>query len=252
MKTMAQKVYQKLKFDTFEGESDSEKNSTDDGTESIEMNEIQPRGNRQKKGLKKEEKDPSVVVTRDYHGLAQTIGGNHSCLILVVNRSNVELRDPAIFTKSGYNRIPPDGRIPPSSNAYCAFRKKSIVLRGTSGVISYEYDRRNRHSKRFAIMWKIPYRIINREENEVAIKWMNIDLDDPMDCENHTSQELYQEMTGAEALTKDQETLRAVAKSGKSLQIVNSEDGAELDATFSGSCKAIVKIDFDYSRTRSS
>lgn len=249
---MAQKVYQKLNFDTVEDESNSEMESIDGAPKSVEKEEIQPQESRKENNCKTTEtKDPSVVITRDYLGLAQTVGGNHSCLILFVNRSsNVELRDPVIFTKDGYNRIPPDCRIPPSSNAYCAFRKKSLVLKGTSGVISYEYERRNRRSKRFAVMWKIPYRIINREENEVAVKWMDVDLDDTIDSNMHTSLELYQEMAGAEALVKDHQTLRSVAKNGKTLQMVNSENGAELDATFSGSCKAIVKIDFNYTITQ--
>lgn len=236
-------VYQKLKVDTTEDESESEKNSTDGEQESIE---IQPKVKRKETTCTKE-KYPLGVVTTDYYGLAETVGGNHSCLILFINRSsNVELRDPVIFTKNGYNRIPPDCRISPLSNAYCAFRKKSTVLKGTSGVISYEYERRNQHSRRFAVMWRIPYRIINREENELAVKWMDVDLDDPIDSNTHTSQELFKEMTGGEALVKDHQTVRAIAKNGKTLHIVNPDNGAELDATFSGSCKAIVKIDFSY------
>ena len=239
---MAQ-VYQKLKMDTEDMESDSEKASTIGEEDSIEL-----KCKDSVKEVSNLSKDPSIVVTRDYYSLAQTIGGNHSCLILIINRSSdIELRDPVIFTKSGYNRIPPDSRIPPSSNAYCAFRKKSTLLKGTSGVISYEYERKDMCSKRFAIMWKVPYRIINREENEVAIKWMDVDLNDLMDSNTHTSQELFQEMEGADIMVKDHQVVRSMAKRGKTLQIVNLENGAELDATFSGSCKAIVKIDFKYS-----
>ena len=239
-------IYQKLKFVSPEEESPeedkSEKNSTDEEMESIE---IEPQGGR--KGSSTMKKEQLGVVTTDYYGLAQTVGGNHSCLILFMNRSNsVELRDPVIFSKTGFNRIPPDCRIPASSNAYCAFRKKSTVMKGTSGVMSYEYDRRDRRSKRFAIMWNIPYRIINREENEVAVKWLDVDLEDQIDACTHTSRELFDEMAGEEALVKDYQTLRLMAKNGKTLRIVNPDDGAELDATFSGSCKAIVKIDFSY------
>ena len=112
--------------------------------------------------------DHNVVVTRDYQGLAETVGGNHSCLILITNGSTVtELRDPVIYTKKGYSRIPPDVKVPPNSSSYCAFRKPSMAIKGTCGVISYEYERKNGRSKRFAIMWKIPYRVINNEENQV-------------------------------------------------------------------------------------
>lgn len=112
--------------------------------------------------------DKNVIVTRDYYGLAETVGGNHSCLVLITNGSSrTELRDPVIYTKKGYNRIPPDSKIPPNSNSYCAFRKTSMALKGTSGVMSYEYDRKNGKSKRFAVMWKIPYRVVNHEENQV-------------------------------------------------------------------------------------
>ncbi len=115
--------------------------------------------------------DKSVVVTRDYYGLAETVGGNHSCLVFFTNTSStLELRDPVIFTRNGYTRIPPDSKVPPNANTYCGFRKPSLALRGTSGVISYEYTRRNGHSKRFAVLWKIPYRVINREENQVRKK----------------------------------------------------------------------------------
>ena len=113
--------------------------------------------------------DKSLIVTRDYYSLADTVGGNHSCVIFFTNGSmTTELRDPIIFTKKGYTRIPPDSKIPPNSNSYCAFRKPSIAIKGTSGVISYEYDRKNGRSKRFAVMWKIPYRVINHEENQVS------------------------------------------------------------------------------------
>ncbi len=190
-------------------------------------------------------KDPNLVTTRDYYGLAQTVGGNHSCLILVTNRSETdEIRDPVIFTNIGYTRIPPDSRIPPLSNSYCAFRKPSIVTKGTSGVMSYEYARENGRSKRFAVMWKIPYRIINHEENEVAVKWLDIDLDDPIDLNTHTSRELYREMENSSDLVMGDHISRSVAKKGKTLKIVNEESKVQLNATFSGSCKALVKVDF--------
>ena len=183
--------------------------------------------------------DKSMVVTRDYYGLAETVGGNHSCLILFTNGStSADLRDPAIFAKKGYTRIPPDSRIKPNCSAYCAFRKPSIAVRGTSGVISYEYHRSNGRSKRFAVMWKIPYRVVNREENQVALKWLDVDLSDLIDASTHTGMELYREMTKSDKISRE------VAKNGKSLHILNSEDEAEISATFSGSCKAIVKVDF--------
>jgi hypothetical protein len=195
-----------------------------------------------------EHSDPSIVVTRDYYGLAQTVGGNHSCLILITNRSkDVELRDPVVFTKRGYNRIPPDTKIPPERNAYCAFRKPSITIKGTSGVLSYEYGCRDGRAKRFAVLWRIPYRVVQHGgENEVALKWMEVDLEDSMEAQRHTSLELYREMSAADTVDRGSMAVvaRQVAKNGKCLHIVNPNDGAELDATFSGNSKAIVKVDF--------
>ena len=258
---MAQKIYRKLQFDSIEKDLDVAGEEEDHSDSESEIKDQAPptaspvpSGDSLTSPTREPgetgQKDPSVVVTRDYYGLAQTVGGNHSCLVLVTNRSrNAELRDPIIFTKKGYTRIPPDARIPPETSAYCAFRKQSIVIKGTSGVISYEYDRNGTHSKRFAVMWKVPYRIINREENQVALKWMKIDVDDPIDSNMHTTMELYKEMAKCDPSisVKGGHICREVANRGKSLHIVNSEDGAELDATFSGSCKAIVKVDFNFS-----
>lgn len=194
--------------------------------------------------------DLSIVMTRDYYGLAETVGGNHSCLLLITNRSKTtELRDPVVYAKRGYNRIPPDSKIPPETNAYCAFRKPSIAIKGTSGVLSYEYERRDGRSKRFAVMWKIPYRVIQQGgENEVALKWMDVDLEDSMEAQRHTTLELYREMSTAETADRGSAVMvtRQVAKNGKCLHILNIENGAELDATFSSNCKAIVKVDFSY------
>ena len=67
---------------------------------------------------------------------------------------------------------------------------------------------------------------------------MDIDLSDPIDSNMHTSTDLYREMA------KSDQVARGVAKNGKSLHIVNVEDEADVRATFSGSCKAIVKVDF--------
>ncbi len=67
---------------------------------------------------------------------------------------------------------------------------------------------------------------------------MDVDLSDPIDANMHTGMDLYREMS------KGDHVSREVAKNGKSLHIVNLEDEAEVDATFSGSCKAIVKVDF--------
>ena len=102
----------------------------------------------------------TAATTRNYHRLAQTIGGNHSCLVLVTNRSHLlELRDPVMYTRTGYNCIPPDAVVPSNGgHTYCAFRKPSIAMKGTSGVLSYEYKRKGGRSKRFAVMWKVPYR----------------------------------------------------------------------------------------------
>ena len=198
------------------------------------------------RGKQEAKVDPSLVVTRDYNELALNVGGNHSCILVVTNRSDhVELKDPVVFAKRGYNRVPPDSRVGPSSSAYCAFRKTSLALKGTSGVISYEYDRVGRTSRRFAIMWRVPYRVVNREENEVAVKWLDVDLDDTIDSHTHTSLTLYREMAGkAEVINRDYPIMRAVAKEGKALRIVNEESGAELEATFSGSCKAVVLVEF--------
>lgn len=250
---MAQKVYRKLQFDSVEDDLDKAGNQTEEEEETDRVTPPAECNNGEKASssspsCQEKPADPSIVMTRDYYGLAQTVGGNHSCLILVTNKSkSMELRDPVIFTRKGYTRIPPDTKISPQSNAYCAFRKPSITIKGTSGVISYEYNRTNRHSKRFAIMWKIPYRIINHEENEVALKWMSIDMDDPIDSNMHTGVDLYREMAACDTSVKGGYISREVAKNGKSLRIVNPEDGAELDATFSGNCKAIIKVDFNYS-----
>ena len=119
-------------------------------------------------------------------------------------------------------------------------------MKGTCGVISYEYDRREGRSKRFAVMWKVPYRIVNREENEFAVKWMDVDLDDPYDSNMHTTKDLYKEMAACTNMVKGGRSMREIAKNGKYLKIVNSEDGAKVEATFSGSCKAIVKVDFSF------
>lgn len=49
-----------------------------------------------------QKKDMTMVMTRDYYGLAETVGGNHSCLLLFTNRtSGLELRDPVVYTKTG-------------------------------------------------------------------------------------------------------------------------------------------------------
>lgn len=189
--------------------------------------------------------DPTIVMTRDYYGLAQTVGGNHSCLILVTNRSTGhELKDPVAFTKRGYMRIPPDASIQPDTNAYCAFRKQSLTIKGTSGVLSYEYDRKDGRSKRFAVFWRVPYRLVSHEENEVALKWMDVDLDDPIDSNTHTTLELYKEMANCDCTVKGTHIAREVAKNGKCVRIVNVEDDVAVQATFSGNSKAIVKVDF--------
>ena len=255
---MSQSEYKKLKIDVddeFDGDDDHTMSASPQPTESTnrDARTEETSEERDSGGLTQSAKDPSLVVTRDYHGLAQTVGGNHSCMIVIINRSSdVELSNPAIFSKTGYTRIPPDSRVSSSTSSYCAFRKKSLVLKGTSGVLSYEYERKGRTSRRFAVMWKVPYRVVNREENEVGIKWVDVDLDDPIDSNTHTSLGLYQEMGGGEPLVKDYPTVRAMAKNGKTLQIVNSDNGAELDATFSGSCKAIVKLEFNYRAARNS
>lgn len=251
---MAQKIYRKLQFDSTEKGLDKEESSGDEDADSPNPTTLKSNNTLTSVSLTTPEKppDPSIVLTRDYYGLADTVGGNHSCLILITNRSKTaELRDPVVFTKKGYNRIPPDARIPPETSAYCAFRKPSIAVRGTSGVISYEYSHEGgggsmRRSRRFAVMWKVPYRVVNREENEIALKWMSVDRDDPIDSNMHTTAELYGEMAKCERSVKDGWISREVAKNGKSLHIVNPEDGAELDATFSGSCKAVVKVDFNF------
>lgn len=252
---MAQKVYRKLQFDSMEKNLDL---ATEDSISDNEEDEGNPSpipappsvdhtSDSHTSDSQDAKRDPTVVVTRDYYGLAQTVGGNHSCLILVTNRSkSSELRDPVVFTKRGYTRIPPDSKIPPESSAYCAFRKPSIAIKGTSGVLSYEYDRKGTRSKRFAIMWKIPYRVINHEENEVGLKWMSVDTDDPIDSNMHTTMDLYREIANSDGSVKGGHISKEVAKNGKSLHLVNSEDGAELDATFSGNCKAIVKVDFSF------
>lgn len=95
-------------------------------------------------------------------------------------------------------------------------------------------------------MWKIPYRVINHEENEVGLKWMSVDMDDPIESNTHTGMDLYREMAKGDQSVNGGPVVREMAKNGKSLHLVNSEDGAELDATFSGSCKAIVKVDFSF------
>lgn len=110
--------------------------------------------------------------------------------------------------------------------------------------MSYEYNRINGHSKRFAVMWKVPYRIVNNEENEVAATWLDVDLDDPIDSHMHTDRDLYKELSQCQETTKGGSIMKATGKNDKNLYIVNPEDGAELDITFSGSCKAIVKVDF--------
>lgn len=248
---MSVRDYKKLKAEKGDGELDSVDGNTKDGCQAAVETTPEETETANSKAMKEScsSLDASLVVTRDYHGLAQTVGGNHSCILVVINRSDdIELKNPVIFAKTGYNRVPPDSRISPSSSGYCAFRKKSIVLSGTSGVISYEYDRKKHTSRRFAVMWKVPYRVVNREENEVAIKWLDVNLDDTIDSNTHTSLELYQEMSGKDEATESEfPTVRGMAKDGKTLQIVNPDNGAELDATFSGSCKAIVKLEFHFS-----
>lgn len=243
---MAQQRYSKLEFDTPQQNLDTEEESVDEDKDSVpSLSPDKPATATATVQVKTS--DPSIVMTRDYYGLAETVGGNHSCLVLIVNHSNRELRDPVFYAKRGYNRIPPDSRISPESNAYCAFRKPSVAMKGTSGVLSYEYERRNGRSKRFAVMWRIPYRMIRQgSENEVALKWMDADLEDSMDAQKHTSLELYREMSRSESTNSGSTVARQVAKNGKSLHLVNPEDGAEVDATFSGNCKAIVKVDFSF------
>ena len=252
---MAQKRYSKLKFDSTL-ESDHNETSDDSDVENASKSKPVPPQEEKSVGHNNHietsdhtetSDDPFVVMTRDYCKLAESVGGNHSCLIVVTNGSNLaELRDPVVFTKVGHTRIPPDSKIPPQSSTYCAFKKPSIRMKGTSGVISYEYDRCHKYSKRFAIMWKIPYQLINREENEVALKWIEVDLSDPMESTTHTSGELFKEMASCDDTEKGRNMVRAVAKNGKSLCITNVENGAELSATFSGNCKAIVKVDFRF------
>lgn len=240
---MCQKGYSKLEFDSFmtvDFENDQE--------DVLKADTVLPRPLEATvagfpAGLGK---DLSIITTRDYYGLAHTIGGNHSCLIIITNRSKTtELRDPAVYAKRGYNRIPPDAKILPESNAYCAFRKPSIAIKGTSGVLSYEYDRRNGRSKRLAVMWKVPYRMIQNEgDNAVALKWMEVDLEDAA-ATAHTCSELYREMSTCDVAGNDT-VARQAAKNGRYLRTVNPDDGAELAATFSANCKAIVKVDFSF------
>ena len=262
---MAQRRYSKLRFESPEKTLDTdETDTTDSNHEEPATTSTQPLENvpttpthssplrdMTSSTIEREGKpDPSIVMTRDYYGLAETVGGNHSCLILITNRSQAkELRDPVIYAKRGYNRIPPDSKIPPETNAYCAFRKPSIAMKGTCGVLSYEYERREGRSKRFAVMWRVPYRMIQQGgENEVALKWMDVDMEDSMEAQRHTALELYREMSAAERADRGSVAVvvRQVAKNGKSLHIVNPENGAELDATFSSNSKAIVKVDFSY------
>ena len=267
---MAHGRYSKLQFDSIGPQEDDTTTSADDEDDETSRSQNHPPTTTRLTGLPTtitslsakdpslSARDPSVVLTRDYYGLALTVGGNHSCLVLVTNRSRgVELRDPAVYTKRGYTRIPPDTKIPPESNAYCAFRKPSIVVQGTSGVLSYEYARRDGRSKRFAVMWKIPYRLVQRDGNEVAMKWLDADLQDDADTQQtHTTLDLYREMASWKAGSGSGDLVKgghshghkrqSGGGSGRCLHTVNAEDGAELDATFSGNCKAIIKVDFSY------
>jgi len=257
---MSARDYKKLKMDAIDGEVESngsgcrktKSKSPPALNESPQSKPDDKAGEDRGRVESKESKqDASLVITRDYNELAHNVGGNHSCIVVVTNRSdNMELRDPVVFAKTGYNRVPPNSRVAPSSSGYCSFRKTSLVLRGTSGVMSYEYDRVGHTSRRFAVMWRIPYRVVNHEENEVAVKWLDVDLEDTIDSHTHTSLTLYREMAGkAEVISKDYTTVRAVAKDGKALRIVNAESGAELEATFRGSCKAVVQVEFHASKT---
>lgn len=98
---MAHKVYRKLQFDsiekdfnlsTDEEDADSEKEEADNPSPKISpVQSPVPSDDNPTLcggGRKREmQSDPTLVVTRDYYGLAQTVGGNHSCLVLVTNRS---------------------------------------------------------------------------------------------------------------------------------------------------------------------
>ena len=106
-----------------------------------------------------------------------------------------------------------------------------------------------------ALFLSHPGRMVKQgDENEVALKWLDVDMEDVMDSHTHTGLDLFNEMcewesAGPAPSTPTQYGRRQVARNGKCIRIFNEEEGVELDATFSGNCKAIVKVDFGQSKT---
>lgn len=63
--------------------------------------------------------------------------------IEIRNDSRFKLIKPKWFMISGKNQVPPSPVIKPSCRAICSFRKTNFSLRGTVGILTYEFEDKN-------------------------------------------------------------------------------------------------------------
>ncbi|KAG7458966.1 hypothetical protein MATL_G00226240 [Megalops atlanticus] len=102
---------------------------------------------------------PSLTGT-SFLEMSKSIPADRSVTIVIFNYTQgTYLRDPKVYTYSGYNHDPPQPTIKPQTMEACSFSKTRVVTFGSVGVLTYDICTAEGYQADgcLAVMFSVPF-----------------------------------------------------------------------------------------------
>ena len=196
------------------------------------------------------ESDHRYMNAYEIYKLSNRISVGRNIVIEFTNsNSNHMFFDPRHYIDAGHCRIPPHPTVDSNSKTVCVYTKIAYQPGGTSGLLSYAYDRNNDGQERIVVLWQVP----QIGSNKFGIAWSKLDTQNIFNPDGRQQRPHAEDVIDTEpnavmykkflrgSLPRGQFAVGTARENGN-LQI--QKGGVILSATMADNTHAVLKIEF--------